>query len=213
MAIGIFGGTFDPVHNAHLAIARRALEALALERLRWLPTGRPVHRATPLTPAADRIAMLELALAGEGRYEIDRHELGAGATGYTWDTHCALREELGVTRPIVCLIGADQAAKFDQWHRWREVLDLVHLGVFARAGEAAPLPAAVRAEFDARRVSADGGWRARAGGAVIPVEWTPLAISATDLRARLARGDTATGWVPAAVLDYISHHRLYQEQA
>jgi nicotinate-nucleotide adenylyltransferase len=213
MAIGIFGGTFDPVHNAHLAIARRALEALALERLRWLPTGRPVHRAVPLTPATHRVAMLELALAGDPRYEIDCHELAPEATGYTWDTLRALRGELGETRPVVFLIGNDQAAKFDQWHRWREVLDLVHLGVFARAGEAAALPTAVRAEFDARQVSADGGWRARAGGAVIPVEWTPLAVSATELRARLARGDTAAGRVPAAVLDYISHHRLYQEQA
>lgn len=213
MATGVFGGTFDPVHNAHLAIARRALEALALDCLRWLPTGRPVHRAMPLTAAAHRIAMLELALAGEARYRIDLHELGADATGYTWDTLRALRAELGESLPIVFLIGADQAAKFDQWHRWREVLDLVHLAIFARAGESAALPEAVRREFDARRTPPQAAWRAQPGGAVIPVDWTPLGISATELRTRLARGESTSGMVPAAVMDYISHHRLYQEQA
>lgn len=213
MAIGILGGTFDPVHNAHLAIARRALDALGLAALRWIPTGTPVHRAAAVAASEDRIAMLELALAGEPRFALDRSELGTEASGYTFDTLQSLRRDHGVSVPIVFLLGADQAAKFDQWHRWRDVLKLVHLGVFARAGADSPMPAEVREEFAHRQAECTGPWRNRPGGAVIRIDWTPLEISASEIRRRIAQGGSVAEWLPSAVLDYIFLNRLYQEQA
>jgi nicotinate-nucleotide adenylyltransferase len=177
---GILGGTFDPVHNAHLALARAALEHLGLERLLWLPTGAPKYRAPADTPAAHRVAMLRLALEGEPRYAIDERELDPAHSGYTVDT----LKSLG-GRPVL-LLGADQYAKFETWHRWREILELATLAVFARPGWSTP----------------DG--RAR------HVPFAPMDISASDIRARLARGEDVSALVPAKVLAYIRRHGLYR---
>ena len=177
---GILGGTFDPVHNAHLALARAALEHLALERILWLPTGAPRYREPARTPAAHRVAMLRLAIEGEPRYAIDERELDHGHSGYTVDT----LKSLG-GRPVL-LLGADQYAKLETWHRWREVLELATLAVFARPGWQVP----------------DG--RAR------HVPFAPMDISASDIRARLARGADVSALVPAPVLEYIRRHGLYR---
>jgi nicotinate-nucleotide adenylyltransferase len=177
---GILGGTFDPVHNAHLALARAALEHLALERILWLPTGAPKYRAPARTPAAHRVAMLRLALAGEPCYAIDERELDPGHSGYTVDT----LKSLG-GRPVL-LLGADQYAQLETWHRWREVLELATLAVFARPGWKVP----------------DGHAR--------HVPFAPMDISASDIRARLARGADVSAMVPAQVLEYIRRHGLYR---
>ena len=179
MATGILGGTFDPVHNAHLAMARAALEALALERILWLPTGVPKYRAPARAPADHRVAMLRLAVEGEPRYAIDERELAPGHSGYTVDT----LKSLGF-RPVL-LLGGDQYAKLETWHRWREVLELADIAVFARPGYAA------------------GDGRAR----IVP--FAPLAVSASAIRACLARGEDVSAMVPPKVLAYIRKHHLY----
>jgi nicotinate-nucleotide adenylyltransferase len=161
-------------------MARAALEALGLERILWMPTGAPKYRAPARTPAHHRVAMLRLALEGEPRYAIDERELAPGHSGYTVDT---LRSLGG--KPVL-LLGGDQYAKLEAWHRWREVLELASIAVFARPGWAA----------------SDG--RAR----FVPM--APLAISASEIRARLARGDDVSAMVPAKVLAYIRQHRLYR---
>lgn len=177
---GILGGTFDPVHNAHLAMARAALEQLGLETVLWIPTGTPRYREPAKTPAHHRVAMLKLALAGEPRCVIDERELDPGHSGYTIDT----LESLG-GRPVL-LLGADQYAKFRSWHRWREILDRASIAVFARPGA----------------VAADAGVRS--------VPFASMDISASDIRARLARGEDVPAMVPPKVLDYIRKHALYR---
>jgi nicotinate-nucleotide adenylyltransferase len=191
--IGIFGGTFDPVHNAHLRIARLALEALGLGRLLWIPTGAPRYRPDPVAPAEDRLAMLELALDGEPRYAIDARELRPGASGYTVDTLEALRAERGPDAALVLLIGSDQYEKLAGWHRWRDLFGLARLAVVARPGWAPEASAEVRA-----------------AGPVLRVEMAPIDISSTEIRARIARGENVSGMLPPPVLDYISTHRLYR---
>lgn len=178
--VGILGGTFDPVHHAHLAMARAALEQLQLQQILWIPSGSPHYRQPAQTPAAHRVAMLRLALEGEARYAIDERELAPGHSGYTLDTLKGLGG-----RPVL-LLGADQYAKFETWHRWREILVLASVAVFARPGWPAP---DARAQF-------------------VPMQ--PLDISASDIRARLARGEDVTALVPARVLDYIRQHSLYR---
>lgn len=179
MATGILGGTFDPVHNAHLAMARAALEELGLAHVRFLPTGAPRYRRPALASGAQRVAMLRLALAGEPRFSVDERELAPGHSGYTIDTLAGFAE-----RPVL-LLGADQYAKFETWHRWREILGRADLAVFARPG----------ATF--------GDGRAR------QVPFAPMDISASDIRARVARGAPIDGLVPPAVADYIADHKLY----
>lgn len=187
---GILGGTFDPVHNAHLAIARRALEALVATRILWMPTGAPPYRNPPLAPAARRVAMLQLAIEGEPRYALDERELAAGASGYTYDTLAALRRELGPDVPLVMLIGADQYAKLDAWHRSQELFALCRFAVFGRPGS-----------------DAAAGWTVRQG--VVQVDMEPLPISASDIRARIGRGEDVSALLPAPVLQYIRRHHLY----
>ena len=179
MAIGILGGTFDPVHNAHMAIARTALDQLGLEKILWIPTGTPRYREPARTSATHRVAMLKLAIEGEPRYVVDERELAPGHSGYTLDT----LKSLG-GKPVL-LLGADQYAKFESWHRWQEIIELASIAVFARPGW--PVPDS-RAQF-------------------VPME--PIDISASDIRARVARGESIAGLVPEAVQRYIERQRLY----
>lgn len=208
--IGMLGGTFDPVHVAHLRIAQLALDLLRLARLLWVPTGRPGYRDAPVASPAHRLAMLRLVLDGEPRYVIDERELAAGASGYTVDTLAALRAELGAEQPLVLLMGDDQFAKLDSWHRWRDLFTLAHIAVFARPGGSLTPGGAVDAELAARSERAEGAWRERRAGAVIRVDMPPLDISATVLRARIARGADVSAWIPREVVAYIARHQLYR---
>lgn len=127
MKVGLLGGTFDPVHHAHLAMARAALDQLKLEKLVFIPTGSQHYREPASASAGHRLAMLRLALAGEPRYDIDERELAADATGHTVDTLKAF------DKPYL-LMGADQYAKLGSWHRPEEVRRLSRIAVFARPG-------------------------------------------------------------------------------
>ena len=180
---GILGGTFDPVHNAHLAIAGAALRALELRRLLWIPTGSPPYRPAPATPAAHRVAMLKLATAAEPRYAVNERELGPGASGYTFDTLTALRSE-DPAATFVLLMGSDQYAKRETWHRWEDIRKLCEVAVVARPG-----------------------WNLDEKVKTIPMAATPL--SASDIRSRIAQGGDVSAMLPPAVLGYIKEKGLY----
>jgi nicotinate-nucleotide adenylyltransferase len=186
--VGVLGGTFDPVHDAHLAMARAALEQLALDRVLWIPTGAPGYRQAPVAAAADRVAMLKLALQGEKRFALDERELSPCATGYTVDTLRALRRELGEAAEIWLLLGGDQYAAFDTWRQPEEVARLARLAVFPRPGFA----------VDARE------------GEVKVLSMAPTPVSASEIRARAARDERLDGLVPPAVANYIARHGLYR---
>jgi len=182
-SIGILGGTFDPVHNAHLAMARAALEHLKLDRVLFIPTGPTRYRRPSRTPAEHRLAMLRLALAGEPRFAIDERELRADASGYTVDTLRELRDELPDS-VLYLLMGADQYEKLDTWHRPDEVRRLARIAVFARPGV-----------------------KLRQAANLIPME--PVELSSSEVRERAERGEDLRGAVPPAVANYIARHRLY----
>jgi nicotinate-nucleotide adenylyltransferase len=194
--VGIFGGSFDPVHNAHVALARQALAELALDELIWLPAGQPWQKRRVLAPAADREAMVRLAIDGEPRFTLSRIEIEREGPSYTVETVRALHAQRpGVDWHLV--IGQDQYAGFHTWHGWQALLELVTLAVAARAadGSAAPLnadPQVLRMPHEA---------------VALPM----MDISSTDIRARLARGQGIADLVPAPVARYIARHHLYQD--
>jgi nicotinate-nucleotide adenylyltransferase len=173
------------VHNAHLAIAKSAMQSLGLERILWIPTGKPGYRNPPVASVFDRIAMLALALKDETAYELDSRELAPGASPYTVDTLKALHAD----RPedeFYLLLGADQFAALRSWHRPADVQRLARVALVTRPG-----------------------YQVDSGEALV-VPMTPLAISASEVRARAARGESLDGLVPPAVARYIAENRLYR---
>ncbi|HQO30556.1 MAG TPA: nicotinate (nicotinamide) nucleotide adenylyltransferase, partial [Accumulibacter sp.] len=135
-ALGIFGGTFDPVHFGHLRLAEEALDALNLAQVRWIPAGRPALRDTPQVSGSERLAMVSLALADNVRFQVDPAEIEAERPSYTVPTLERLRadESIGQQRPLVWLIGADAYARLTEWHRWPALFELAHLAVAHRPG-------------------------------------------------------------------------------
>jgi nicotinate-nucleotide adenylyltransferase len=214
--IGIFGGTFDPIHYGHLRLAEEAREALSLEQVMLVPSGKPPHRDAPRTSASDRLAMAQLAAAGNASLIVDPAEVESGTPSYTVLTLERLRAKLGAVRPLVLLLGADAFAGLPTWHRWRELFTLAHVAVANRPGHpphARRFPGQfsepLEAECTPRFCDHAGALRTAPAGCVLPFDMTPLAISASLLRVRLSAGHSVRYLLPDAVLDYIHSHHLY----
>jgi len=189
--IGLFGGTFDPVHLAHLALARVALDQLQLDEVRWVPAGRPWQKARLLTPAAHRAAMIELAIADEPRFTMDRSEIERSGPSYTLDTVGAC-QAADPGHDWFLIIGQDQYAGLHTWLGWQQLLERVTLAVANRPG--APLRASPEVEQVAHQAVA------------LPM----MDISSTHIRAQVAAGQRVDALVPAAVARYIDQHNLYR---
>ena len=214
--LGLFGGTFDPLHFGHLRLAEDAADALQLARVRWLPAGQPALREAPLASAAQRLAMVSLAVAGNPRFEVDAAESESARPSYTVATLERLRQPgmCGARRPLVLLLGADAFGGLPGWHRWESLFDLAHIAVAHRPGFAvdpASLPDALARHYR-QRFSADPAAIARApGGCITEFAMTQLDISATKIRSLLSKGRSARYLIPDALLAYIHDHRLYPE--
>ena len=212
--IGILGGTFDPVHLGHLALAESALAGLPLAEVLWLPSGSPGHRGSPVAAARDRLAMLKLATEGHARYRIDASELAREEPTYTVHTLTRMRAALGAAQPLVLLLGSDSFLSLPTWLRWRELLGLAHIAVAARPGwlpsDGGPAPDL--AEEIARRSARPEQLAASAAGRVAFFAMPPTDISASALRAGLAEGRDMGHLLPAAVLAYIRTHQLYTQE-
>jgi nicotinate-nucleotide adenylyltransferase len=208
--VGILGGTFDPIHHAHLRLAHEAWMACGLAQVRFIPSATPPHRAAPGADASHRLAMVELAIAGNPAFVADRRELDRDMPSYTIDTVAGLRTDLGADRPLCVIVGADAFALFETWRRWRELLDAVHLIVAHRPGFAiVPGTTALAAEFAARRTDDPAALRDAPGGRILPLAITALDIAASRIRADLAAGRSPRYLLPDAVVGYIDAHCLY----
>jgi nicotinate-nucleotide adenylyltransferase len=203
--VGVLGGTFDPVHYGHLAIAEQVREALALDRVLFVPAALPPHKLDEeVAPAADRAAMVELAIAGNPAFAMSEIELRRVGPSYTSDTLASLADEAarqGVARELFFILSVEALAGIGTWHEPRRVLELARLAVVPRPG--APLPSSSELE-----AMLPGG--AASLDRAVCVETVPLANSASDVRARVARGGSIRYLVPPAVEAYIRDHRLYR---
>jgi len=198
LRIGVFGGAFDPPHHTHRALAAEALAQLGLAELRIFPTGDAWHKARALSPAVHRLAMAELAFEDLPGAVVDARELRRDGPTYTLDTLRELQRE----RPgaqLVLLMGADQAAALPSWHGWKDILALAAVAVAARQ-ETAGTPG----RFDPRTLPG-----LPVGARFETLDFDPVDTSATDIRARAARGEDISALVPPAVARYIDQHHLY----
>jgi nicotinate-nucleotide adenylyltransferase len=189
--VGVFGGSFDPVHNAHLALARLALEQLALDEVRWIPAGQPWQKTRVLTDGADREAMVRLAIEGQPRFVLDRIELRRKGVTFTLDTV----RELDASEPGTewfLILGQDQYATLHTWRDWRELVALVTLAI-ANRPDAEPTVNAHIARVPHQLVT-------------LPM----MDVSSTEVRRRVAAGESIADLVPAAVASYIERRRLYR---
>lgn len=199
----IYGGTFDPVHEGHVAIARHSLDALGLDQAALVPCGDPPHRERPVATGAQRAEMLRRAFGHDPRFRVDERELRRDGPCYTIDTLEELRADLGREQPLVLLLGADAFRGLPTWHRWREVPRLAHLAVFARPGitldpAASDWPEAVHAPVDDPAVL-----RERAAGCCVLLPVALSGHSSTAIRAGFAAGQTRPDGLPAAVADWL----------
>ena len=212
--LGILGGSFDPVHNGHLGLARDARALLGLEAVRWVPSGAPGHREAPRAAALHRLAMLRLALAGEPGFSLDDADALAAQPTYTVNTLARLRKELGPAQPLVFLMGTDQLLGLDRWREWRTLFELAHFGVARRPGydvSASALPAAVAAEL-ARRQSGAAGLAQSPAGRIALFDNAPRDVSSSAVRRALGAGTRPDDALPAGVLGYIESHGLYLDR-
>ncbi len=213
-----YGGSFDPVHNGHLAVARAARDALHAE-VALLPAGDPPHKDDPQVDAEQRAQLLELAIAGEPGLRVDRRELQRAGPSYTVDTLAGLRAELGADAPIAWLVGADSLLQLHTWHRWQALFELAHIVAVQRPGaevdaarlrERAPL---VLAQVNNRWLPPEALAESPRGGfALLPLaELRPE--SSTELRRRIAAGERWQDWVPERVAARILQLNLYRDPA
>ena len=194
-AIGVMGGTFDPIHVGHLAIAEEAREALTLERILFVPAGEPPHKARiEVTPAAHRVAMVDLAIAGNAAFELGRVEVDRPGPSYTVDTVEALAEDADIT----LILSAETFAELPTWHEPARLFEAARVAVVPREGYPAPDPAWLSATFPGRE------------GRVDYLQGPRLGLSSTAIRARVAAGRSIRYLVPDAVAAYITANDLYR---
>lgn len=202
-----YGGTFDPVHDGHLAVARAARDALDAQ-VRLMPAADPPHRAAPGADAAQRAHMLDLAVADERGLRVDRRELRRAGRSYTVETLREARAEFGAERPLALLVGADSFLDLPQWRQWQDLFGLAHFVVAERPGS--PLDTArIEAIAPGRETDDPEALRRAPAGRVYRLKQPLHAESASQVRQLIAQGRPWDEFVPAAVAAYIRRSGLY----
>ena len=201
--IGVFGGAFDPPHNAHIALAQVAIKTLELDVLHIIPTGRAWHKARTLSPSEHRLAMAQLAFGDLPSVVVDDREIKRAGPTFTVDTLLALQAEHPAAQ-LYLIMGADQFAAFGQWHQWQTILQTAIICIAARARIIWP-----KDQFDAYN---------EAQKRLLELPLPEMAVSATQIRQLLATAASAglgenqaiADLLPAPVARYIAQHQLYQ---
>lgn len=208
-AIGIWGGTFDPIHLGHLRTALEVAQQLRLAKVHIIPTFTPPHRDQPVASPHQRLEMARIATANEPLFFVDEREMTRKGVSYSIDSLIELRNELGAT-PLCFMIGTDAFYSLPTWHRYTELLTYAHLIVISRPGFEAPTQGEMADLFAKRQHSIDFLHQQSAGG-IFAVTTTSLAISASNIRKEIAMGMNPRYLLPDDVYNYIQHNGIYQQ--
>ncbi len=208
---GLFGGTFDPLHNGHIETVSTVAEQCALEQICFIPAAVPPHRGQPHASAQQRLEMVALALVSleRGRqthFVVDDSELKRPAPSYTYDTVKSLQAQ-NVGRRYCLILGVDALLGLERWYRWQALLDSVHFIVMRRAGWEIPAP--LPYWWQQRQVACIDTLKQYECGKICLIEVAPNPLSATEIRYGIAQGIDVSTMMPHSVWDYICTHNLY----
>lgn len=210
--IGIFGGSFDPVHFGHLRPAFEILQTLALDEIRFVPAGQSPLRQTPVAPAVLRLQMLRAAVRDAAHFVVDERELHRSGPSYTVDTLTELRQEFPQAQ-LVLIVGMDAFLGFPEWHEWRSLFKYAHVIVAHRPGWELPGGSALADLLCERRVDSSAGLWTEAAGRVLLQPVTQLEISSTRIRAAVGAGGDPVYLVPEEVRKLILDSHCYSHPA
>jgi nicotinate-nucleotide adenylyltransferase len=206
--IGVFGGTFDPVHHGHCRIGLEVLQKLNLDDLRFVPCRQPPHRSLPQASVEQRLTMLQLALAGQPEFVIDERELRRDGPSYMVDTLSAIRAEEGDT-PLCLVLGSDAFVGLTSWHHWRQLINLAHLVIAHRPASAFLLEGELLELYQRCQVDDVTALRGKPAGHILLCPVTQLDISSTAIRKQVAEGGSSRYLLPDDVWVYMQQQRLY----
>jgi nicotinate-nucleotide adenylyltransferase len=211
-AIGIFGGSFNPIHYGHLRSAIELKERLQLSEVRLVPCYWPPHKTTPVALAQHRLAMVHLAVKDQPELVVDEREFQrSDQPSYTLDTLTHIRAEMGPDISLCLLLGMDALLGLPSWHQWQQLFDYAHLVVIPRPNWTGPDKQSRIGRFiQARMARNRQALLSQASGKLWLQPCTPIAVSASQIRQLISQGKDASHLLPARVWDYIQSHQLYR---
>jgi nicotinate-nucleotide adenylyltransferase len=211
--VGIFGGTFNPIHFGHLRMAQELASALAMDEVKFIPSANPPHKDNVMVSAEHRSAMVKLAIADNPLFSLDELELNREGSSYTIDTLVSLRESLGQGTSLCLMMGSDAFVNLNTWYRWQELLDYAHI-VLVQRPSAQPqeaLPTEVEALLRDHYTDQHADLANENSGGIIMQSITGQDISATGVRGMFERGESVRYLVHDEVSSYIQQHHLYRQ--
>ncbi len=210
--VGLYGGSFDPVHHGHVATAEELLARLPFREIRLLPAARSPLKQRSLADH-HRLAMLKLALAGHAGLGVDDRELRRPPPSYTIDTLQDIRGELGPSVPLAFIMGMDSFVALPRWKDWQQLTDHAHVVVVSRPGQHPALAPELAEWLEKHRIDGPESLESRPFGGVLLVETTPHDIASRAIRAAVHAGEPTLDWLDPVVRDYIDTHHLYAGDA
>lgn len=212
--VGIFGGTFDPIHYGHLRIAEEIVETVGLQKMYFVPAGIPRLRHSPVASPQHRVEIVRLAIQKNPDFVLDEREIYRDSVSYSIDTAREFKQEFGEEVRLCFILGADAFIKLPEWNNWKELFNLCHFIVSTRPGYTLTLikellSKELREECSQRWVSNTESLKKNASGLIFIASTTMLDISATTIRAHIAVGRSVRHLVPSVTVNYISENKLY----
>ena len=209
--LALYGGTFDPIHQAHINTVKAMAAEAGLEQVILLPNNVPPHRPQPKANAQQRLMMAQLAVNGDPLFRVDDRELHRDALSYTVETLRQYRSEIGSRRPLAFIIGQDSLLSIDTWHEWDKILTLCHILVCKRPGYTLDFPSERLADwFVQHLITTPDSLHKRPSGYIFLADTPLFPISATNIRERLKNGEDCSDQLAPAVQDYILVQGLYR---
>ena len=212
--VGIFGGTFDPIHYGHLRIAEEIVKTAGLQKLYFVPAGMPRLRHSPVASPQHRVEIVRLAIQKNPDFVLDEREINRDGVSYSIDTVREFKQEFGEEIRLCFVLGADAFINLSEWNNWKELFNLCHFIISTRPGYSLTsinelLPKELREECSQRWVSNTVNLRKNSSGLIFIASTTMLDISATSIRAHIAVGRSVRHLVPSVTVNYISENKLY----